>query len=358
MIFIRFLLFPFSLLYGLVIIMRNIAYDYGVLKSTTYPVPVILIGNLAIGGAGKSPMIAYLVKKLSDRYNIAVISRGYGRKTTGFVLAHKDALATEIGDEPLQLKKKYPNVTVAVCEDRVKGINELVTDHTLILMDDGYQHRAVKPGLSILLYDFNTMFNMQWLLPTGNLREPLYGSKRADIIIVTKTSKNLTQRDRLRSVLRIKPYAHQQVFFSYLKYGNLHHLYDKGVRRTLASITKKTPIFLLTGIANAGSLLNKLRMYSDVIHHHQYPDHHSYTEKNILALIRMYKNLGAVNSLIITTEKDAQRLRMPAFNHLLNNVAIYYIPVQTVMHNLDEQALDARLTRFFNEAALSNENCS
>ena len=353
---VRLLLFPISLIYGLVVMLRNMAYDCNVFKTHRFKVPVILVGNLAVGGTGKSPMIAYLVGKLKPSFNIAVLSRGYGRSTKGFICATTDATSEQIGDEPLQLKSKFPDLTVAVCENRVQGISRLIDKHSLILMDDGYQHRAVTPGLSILLFDYTSLFKSQWLLPTGNLREPLSGRKRADIIIVTKTPENITQAQRQQSIARIKPYPHQQLFFSYLEYGSLQALNAQGMpARALDSINQSTHIILLTGIANAVPLLKKLNEYSTHIHHHQYPDHYAYQEDDITKLVNVYHGLPVNDRIVITTEKDMQRLKNTELKKHLNNLSIYYIPVQMVMHQPDQQIFDGMIEKFAGSYQLRND---
>ena len=267
---------------------------------------------------------------------------------------HPDASSKEVGDEPLQFKHQFPDITVAVCENRLIGIQQLERDHELILLDDAYQHRAIKPGLSILLFDFNKLFQAQWLLPTGDLREPLWGRKRADIVLVTKTPSHLTQEDRMRSISKIDPYPHQKVFFSYLEYGSLQHMKNASCVRSLDSIHQSTQILLLTGIANADPLLQKLKYYSTNIDHHQYPDHHIYSKKNISNLVSAYHKLAAPDKLIITTEKDAQRLKYTALEILLDGLPLYYLPVQTMIHRLDKQKFDGLIETFAMKASITN----
>ena len=190
------LLFPISLIYWGVVWLRNLAYNAGIFKSEKFHIPVISVGNLAAGGTGKSPMTEYLVRLLKEQYKIATLSRGYGRKTKGFLEVEKNSTSEQTGDEPLQFKTKFPEITVAVCENRAVGIEELEAEHDVIVLDDAYQHRAVKPGLSILLFDYREVFKMQFCLPTGNLREPLSGRKRADIIVVTKSPEGLNAQEK------------------------------------------------------------------------------------------------------------------------------------------------------------------
>src|ERR1700743_58766 len=220
----RWLLFPFSLLYGLVVIIRNWCYDGGIFKSRHFKFPIIAVGNLDVGGAGKSPMTEYLVSLFKDKYKVATLSRGYGRETKGYVAATAFTTANQIGDEPAQFKHKFPDITVAVCEKRVDGIKQLIPGHNLIIMDDAYQHRAVKPGLNILLFDYNRINEPHLLLPAGNLREPFRGRRRADIIIITKCPGTLPAHEQAAILQLVNPLPNQQVFFTAIGYNPLQNL--------------------------------------------------------------------------------------------------------------------------------------
>src|SRR5258708_5059344 len=284
--YLRWLLFPFSLLYGLVIIIRNWCYDSGVFKSYKFKKPIISVGNLDVGGAGKSPMTEYLIRLLKADHKLATLSRGYGRDTKGYLEASvpggsvqlpdtNDLLqpatynsqlttAQQIGDEPAQFKHKFPDITVAVCEKRVDGIKQLLPNHDLILLDDAYQHRAVEPGLNILLFDYNRIREPHLLLPAGNLREPFSGRWRAQIIIVTKCPPNLTTEEQAALARIIEPLPYQRLFFTSIAYQPLCNLEGKPAD---IMIDKDTTIFLLTGIANAQPLLQHLsRLTSHIIH--------------------------------------------------------------------------------------------
>jgi tetraacyldisaccharide 4'-kinase len=312
--YLRLLLFPFSLLYGLIVVVRNWCYDAGIFKSTQFDIPVISVGNLDVGGAGKSPMTEYLIRLFKPDYTLATLSRGYGRKTKGFVVAgsvqlisrHQSLITADaIGDEPAQFAQKFPDITVAVCEDRVAGINLLKSNHNLIILDDAYQHRAVKPGLSILLFDYSRVNTPHLLLPAGNLREPFSGRKRADVIIITKCPVELSAVEQADIIKRIKPFPNQQVFFISTTYLPLQ---DMTGNPSGAVITAGTTVFLLTGIANAKPLLQHIKNYTQHIIHHNYPDHHRFSLKNITKLADEFSACTSKNKLIITTEKDAQRL--------------------------------------------------
>jgi tetraacyldisaccharide 4'-kinase len=316
--------------------MRNKAYDSGLFLSHKFDLPVISIGNLAAGGAGKSPMAEYIILRLKDRYKVATLSRGYGRKTKGFRRVETISTSEESGDEPLQFKNKFPKITVSVSEDRATGIEQLKADHEVIIMDDAFQHRRVTAGLNILLFDYNQLFDFQWFLPTGNLREPLSGRKRADIIVITKTPYHLAEAERERIIKRVNPYEGQEVFFSYIEYSQLVQV-NGSTTRPLTSITKSSAIILLTGIANADPLIKELKNYSSSITHHQYPDHHDYSRKNILKLAQAFQDLKTDEKLIITTEKDMQRLRTSPDYELLSTFPVYYLPISANIHEPKER---------------------
>lgn len=345
----RLLLLPFSILYAIGVIVRNLAYDLGIFRSQQFDLPVISVGNLAVGGSGKSPMTEYLIRLLKDEYKIATLSRGYGRKTKGFLEVSTQSSSSESGDEPLQFKRKFKDITVAVCEDRVLGIKKLKEDHELILLDDAFQHRAVMPGLSILLFEYHSLLTPQFLLPAGNLREPVWESARADLIIVSKCPVSLQFHEKKRLMERINPDKTQKIFFSYLRYGNLRAL-NSGSTRLLDSITSQTGIVLLTGIANPDPILNELNQYRPDIIHHSYPDHHPFTEKNISKLVQSFHDLDREDKLIITTEKDAQRLDMKA----LEDLPVYILPVETVFDESEAAIFNEIITRYVSEFSGNN----
>jgi tetraacyldisaccharide 4'-kinase len=341
----RLLLLPFSLVYGAVIVMRNAAYDSRLFKVHKFNIPVISIGNLAVGGAGKSPMAEYLIQLLSQQYKIAVLSRGYGRQTKGFIEVKKNLTVNEAGDEPLQFKRKFPSITVAVSENRAAGIERLQASNDVIILDDTFQHRSVQAGLSLLLYDYNNIFGPQFILPAGNLREPSWGRKRADIIVVTKTPAKFTGDIRENVTSQISPYGHQEIFFSYLEYADLIGLGNRNTL-SLSSITAQTEIILLTGIANPFPLLNELKSHTRNIIHHNYPDHHNFSTKNIVKLANAWSALKATTKLIITTEKDAQRLRSPELNELLKDLPVYYLPVTAKIHKPEEEQFNQIIQQY------------
>ncbi|MFD0750045.1 tetraacyldisaccharide 4'-kinase [Mucilaginibacter calamicampi] len=322
--YLRLLLFPFSLIYGLVVMMRNWLYDAGLFASHEFDTPVIAVGNLEVGGAGKSPMTEYLIRLLEKQHKLATLSRGYGRDTQGFVIAGNDADAAQIGDEPAQFKHKFPEITVAVCEKRVFGIEQLKAYHDLIILDDAYQHRAVKPGLSILLFDYNSIKQPQFLLPAGNLRESFGGRWRADVIVISKCPEDISDAAQKKITDKINPLPYQQLFFLAISYLPLN---DINGQPTNAKIDADTTVFLLTGIANPAPLVNHIKTQTSNVIHHNYPDHHSFSLKNIAKLAGDFSACKSEKKLIITTEKDAQRLALHELREILNKLPVYIQPI-------------------------------
>lgn len=325
---------------------RNLAYDYDILKSRKFKIPVISVGNLTVGGSGKSPMAEYLILLLKDSYKVATLSRGYGRKTTGFVEVTMNSTSNEVGDEPRQFKQKFPEINVAVCENRIEGIKNLNWVNELIILDDAFQHRSVKPGLSILLYDYTSLFKLQLFLPTGNLREPASGRKRADIIVVTKAPTSIDSAQREKIISRIRPFAHQKVFLSFLVYKQLRCFENETVVRDLKTIKPQTQVLLLTGIANPTPLVNELKQYSSNILHHNYSDHHNFSIENITRLVAAFNSIGHDDKIIITTEKDIQRLKSRALKAILKGIPLYFLPVEIKIHTPDEEAFNTLINNY------------
>ena len=308
--------------------------------------PVISVGNLYVGGAGKSPMTEYLVRLLKDHYKLATLSRGSGRKTKGFLTVTTDSTAEQVGDEPLQFKHKFPDITVVVCEKRVEGIKELTHTHNLVLMDDAYQHRAVKPGLSILLFDYNRINEPHLLLPAGNLREPFSGRWRADIIVTSKCPEQLSAEVQNQIIQRIDPLPYQSVFFTSIVYLPLQDLNSK---ESDAILDKDTTVFLLTGIANSKPLVQHIKKYTSKLVHHNYPDHHRFSLKNISKLADEYAACTTQKKVIITTEKDAQRLVEHELLPLVQSLLVLVIPIGIQFLNNEGQQFDQLVIQYVRE---------
>ncbi len=344
--FLRWLLFPFSLMYGLVVVVRNWCYEIGLLKNEEFPIPVISVGNLAVGGAGKSPMTEYLVRLLKNNFRLATLSRGYGRQTQGYLLADAAATAVTMGDEPAQFKQKFPDVDVAVCEKRAEGIRRLQDGHQLIILDDAYQHRAVRPGFSILLMEYGRLTEPHLLLPAGNLREPFYGRKRADIIVISKCPPDLTPQQQEYLMPQIRPFPRQQVYWSAIAYQPLQSLNTK---TEAAMPGADTAVFLLAGIANVKPLIDYIRQHTPRIILHKYPDHHRFSLKNIAKLADEFNACTSARKIIITTEKDAQRLKQPDIRVLLQPLAVFVLPIGIHFLNNAGPKFDYVITKYVRE---------
>ena len=304
-------LLPLSWIYGLGVGIRNRLFDMGILKSRDFKVPVISVGNITVGGSGKTPHVEYLVRLLRDKNKVAVLSRGYKRKSRGYVLADKDATARMIGDESYQMKKKFPDVYVAVDKNRCHGIERLTEDENtkdtdVILLDDAYQHRYVKPGVNILLVDYHRLIIYDKLLPAGRLREPKQGKNRADIVIVTKCPRNLKPMEFRVLTRAMDLYPYQKLFFTTLKYNKLKPLYF-GEDRPVSDIQPEENILLLTGIASPKQMIIDLEPYTKNITPLTYPDHHQFKRKDIERINELFAAMPEPK-MVITTEKDNARL--------------------------------------------------
>lgn len=303
------LLYPASILYGAIMWLRNKLYDAGLISSIQFSVPVISVGNLSTGGTGKTPHIEYLVRLLEYEYKVATMSRGYKRSTTGFYLAKEGTDARMIGDEPMQFHRKFPEIVVSVCEDRMTGIPRLLgerPDIDVVLLDDAFQHRSVKPGLNILIIDFAKPFYKDYILPFGSLRESRKAYKRADIIIVSKCPPQLDNSQQQEMIRRIKPLALQQVFFSAIAYAPLTDFFTGAPFLPAA----KPNIVMVSGIAKPEPMLQYLRETANEVHLLRYPDHHYFTQNNLEEIKQTYANWDTGHKIIVTTEKDAARLAM------------------------------------------------
>lgn len=316
--------FPFSLIYALVVHVRNFLYDVGIFTSASYRTPTICVGNLSVGGTGKTPMTEYLIRMLHG-HRTAVLSRGYKRKSKGFLLATPHSQVLDLGDEPYQLHKKFPEVAVAVDADRRNGIEQLekwITPEVIIL-DDAFQHRRVKPTFSILLTTPNHLFVNDWYLPTGNLRDSKKEARRADVIIVTKCPETLsgTERERIAKRLRTKP--DQKVLFATLEY---HNKVTDGIEKSMElSELKGKQVALVTGIASPAPLVNHLTSLGINFEHFEFGDHHHFTEKEI----HQFKG----HEIVLTTEKDFVRLEGRLEN-------LFYVPVAHSFDPLDRVILE------------------
>lgn len=321
----RILLLPFALLYWLGIAIRNWLYDKNILGSTSFAMPIICVGNLSVGGTGKSPMVEYLIRLLKDRFKVATLSRGYKRKTKGYALANDHTTALEIGDEPMQFHTKFPGVPVAVGEERLVAIPQLLHDRPdtqVIILDDAFQHRSIRAGMNIVLTEHSNLFTRDFYLPTGDLRDVKSSYKRAQLIVVTKCDPDLNTLEKERIIREINPDEDQSVFFTAIEYGQPYHIVTKEGR----DIGADTEVLLVSGIANPRPLENLLEKYSQAYHNIHYTDHHIYTIDDLKDIKKRFDNIDAVNKIILTTEKDAVRLLK--FNSKMAEWPLYVIPVR------------------------------
>ena len=332
-------LLPFSWLYGLGVGIRNTLFDLGILKSRSFDVPVISVGNITVGGSGKTPHVEYLIRLLHNKYRVAVLSRGYKRKTKGYILANENSTMSDIGDEPYQMHTKFKNVSIAVDRNRCNGIERITNDEPtkdtdVILLDDAYQHRYVKPGINILLVDYHRLIIYDKLLPAGRLRESKEGKTRADIVIVTKCPKDLKPMSFrvLSRAMDLFPY--QQLYFTCLKYGDLHSLFNNSTR-PLTDIKPNEHTLLITGIASPEQMVEDLSPYCKNITSLKFSDHHQFNADDVEKINSTFAMMQTPR-LIITTEKDATRLEnIEGLSEEVRN-SIYTLPVE-VQVMLDQQ---------------------
>jgi tetraacyldisaccharide 4'-kinase len=320
----------------MIMLVRNLLFDFGILHSEKFDIPTISVGNLSAGGTGKSPHIEYLIRLIGDNETTATLSRGYSRESTGFILASKKSDVKEIGDEPLQFVGKFNDIKVAVDEKRVRGIQKLTAMFPglqLILLDDAFQHRWVKPGLSIILTDYHQLFTEDYVIPSGLLREFRCGYKRADIIVVTKTPRVLSPITRRRIQDEINPRPYQKLFFSFINYGSIIPV---NVDQDMTVLKKLTYILLFTGIANDYPLQEEFRRKCAELSVIKFPDHHKYNLKDIEKIRSKFIDLPSRKKIIITTEKDMMRLNTPEFGKLLKDLPLFYIPMQIDFHEKDK----------------------
>jgi tetraacyldisaccharide 4'-kinase len=345
-ILVRILLLPVSFLYGLGISTRNLFYKMGLLRSVRFDLPVISVGNIAVGGTGKSPHIEYLIRWLHQYIDVGVLSRGYGRKTVGFREVQPFDNANDTGDEPLQFKRKFPEVPVTVSESRALGVPQLVKDYPgtqCVLLDDAFQHLAVTPGLNILLTEYARPFTKDWLLPSGRLREWRSAYQRADIIIVTKCPVGLTPQQRQKMLDQIDPYPRQKVFFSYYDYTTTYDLLRPDMRLPLSP---DTDVLLVSAIANTDYLLSYLGKNVRSVHTVEFEDHHYFDLADLSDIKRRFDAIPSVNKVIVTTEKDATRLGMHSSFLWENQMPVRVLPIEVKFDGGDEPLFQEEVRSF------------
>ena len=321
----RYLLLPISLVYGGIIGLRNWLFDKKILKSSSFNFPIICVGNLAVGGTGKTPMVEYLIRLLKDEFNIATLSRGYKRKTKGFAIANEKTTALEIGDEPMQFHKKFSTITVAVGEERLVAIPQLLHDKPateVIILDDAFQHRYVNAVLNILLTEYNNLFTRDFMMPAGDLRDVKSSKIRADIFLVTKCKNNLTVDESKKITDELKPNNFQKIFFTEIIYKNPYHLFTK----QKINLDSDTSILLVCGIANPSPIKEFIAKTFSTYDMLKYNDHHIFDSDDLADIKNHFDKISNQHKLIVTTEKDGVRLQK--FDSELKDYPIYVLPIE------------------------------
>ena len=328
----RILLLPISLLYHIVLKIRHKLYDWRILKRLRFEKPVICVGNLSLGGTGKTPTVEYLINILRDNYRVATLSRGYGRKTKGFQMADNQSTYETIGDEPLQYFLKFPGILVAVDEDRLNGTRQLLyspNNANAILLDDAFQHRRIIAGLNILLTEYQNLYCDDFLFPAGTLRDIKSAAKRANIIVVSKSPKTLDEAEKQQIIKKLKPTKEQKVFFSYLEYAPLLPLNEKAKS---VSAEKTDSVLAFCGIANPKPFVEELKKRHQTVDSLTFADHHAYTEDDVKHIINRFENLGGKQKIIVTTEKDAARLANSPYLCQFETAPLFALPVGVRFH--------------------------
>jgi tetraacyldisaccharide 4'-kinase len=339
------LLYPLSLIYGLITAFRNFLYDSGILHTKEFTVPVICVGNITVGGTGKTPHTEYLAELLKLNFKVATLSRGYKRKTSGFRIASSSSTVNDIGDEPLQIYRNHPEIIVTVDTNRVSGVKRVLLEHPdtdVIILDDAFQHRRISPGFSILLSDFNRPIMSDHMLPYGNLRENKINMRRADIILITKSPEDLSAIQRRIIVKEIEKEDYQNLYFTSFKYKEPVPVFGESRKENQPLVPgfQNSGLVLITGIANPLLLKEYLRKSHSEIIHLDFPDHYNYSEKDLQEISAAYNNLKSKSRYLITTEKDSVRFR--EFTNIAEPIksAFYYIPIGISFLNEDKDEFD------------------
>jgi tetraacyldisaccharide 4'-kinase len=336
------MLSPFSILYGILTSIRNLLYDYGIFKSESFDIPIINVGNLSTGGTGKTPHAEYLISLfLKNEINTAYLSRGYKRKTKGFVLANKKSNAEELGDEAYQIYSKF-KISLAVCEDRVTGVKNLLEknpDLDVIILDDAFQHRRIKPSLNILITPFHDLFYKDLVLPSGNLREPKYGKNRADVVIVSKTPKDISEKEtkEIDKILELIP--NENLFFTGLDYLEV---YNQNQKKSLEEL-KNYHIHIFTGIGNTVSVEAFLKSNSKSYKINSFSDHHDFTDAEIQKIISDFINQDESDKILLTTEKDYSRLKGSELLNRFKDLPLYVLPISVRFLNQGKNSFDIKV---------------
>jgi len=352
-------LLPFSFFFWIAVMIRNLLFDLHILRSTSFCTPLISIGNITVGGTGKTPHVEMLVRFLRQDYKLAVLSRGYKRKSAGFILATGHSRLSDIGDEPLQIKMKFPEIQVAVDNSRVHGVKKLMEiKHRpdVIILDDAYQHRYIKPGLSVLLIDYNRPVFKDVLLPAGNLREPAVNCRRADIIIITKCPPNLSPGERKRFIEKLHREKRQHLYFTAYAYGQPESVFPGRKKHVSVPSFKhlrksNAGILLVTGIAEPKPILQFLEEFLHIGDSVFFPDHHQFDKQDLQDISKRFQSIPGTEKYIVVTEKDAMRLRDLEMDEQLKR-ALLYIPVEVKFLAKGEKPFYKRILKIIKKASV------
>ena len=328
----RILLLPISLLYHIMLTIRHKLYDWRILGKTRFEKPVICVGNLCLGGTGKTPTVEYLINMLREHYKVATLSRGYGRKTKGFQMADNQSTHETVGDEPQQYYRKFPEIMVAVDEDRVEGARKLLyspNNAEVVLLDDAFQHRHIEAGLNILLTEYQHLYCDDFLFPAGTLRDVRSAAKRAQTIVVSKSPKTLDEAEKQQIIRKLKPTMEQKVFFSYLEYAPLLPLNEKA--KSVHAINADS-VLAFCGIAKPKPFVEELKKQHETVDFLYFADHHAYNKDDLDAVLQRFGQLGGEQKIIVTTEKDAARLANSPYFCQFETAPLFALPVGVRFH--------------------------
>lgn len=324
-------------MYGLITWLRNGLYNRGVFSEIEFDIPTIAVGNLSVGGTGKTPHVEYLIRLLQEQFYVAALSRGFNRQTKGYLFAGDTATALTIGDEPMQFARKFPGIAVAVGERRTLALPQLLMDAPdteVVLLDDAFQHRSIKPGINIMITEYGRLFTRDYIVPFGRLRESRKGYRRADCIIVSKCPEEMLTEERKKLRKEISPLPHQQLFFSTLKYGRCYDF----ITGEKEYILPHTGILVVCGIANPQPLLNYLLTKTEEVKLLRFPDHYYYKEEDLDKMEYGLTQLSCKYKMIVTTEKDAVRLRLLQDKIIQKKLPLFILPLQvSFLFNEKEQ---------------------
>ena len=341
-------LFPFSILYGTIVRVRNKFFDWGWIESKKYDLPIINVGNISVGGTGKTPHVEYLLSLLT-KYKVSTISRGYKRKTKGFIEVKTQSNVRDVGDEPLQIKRKFPETLVIVDEKRVHAIDTIIAMQNtpdVIVLDDAYQHRYVHPGLNILLVDFNRPITKDYMLPVGRLRESSHNSHRADVVIVTKCPEDISSMDMRIMQKELNLFAYQHLFFSMFVYDSMRSIFGNENRYKDISDLSGISILVVTGIANPKPLYKKLENVGATVYPLSFSDHHNFAISDINKIEKQFCAIESKEKIIVCTEKDAIRLKTKEFKSPLSKLPFYFLPIKVSLLSKKDLAFEMMINKF------------